>query len=92
MRRYMDLDKYEQEARSNHYLKKFLDLNRYSIALQFKLANDLETFKKYSEKIDLSNLNKKQRFLLKQNRKTIRSLVKIQGLLENSGLKLSSFD
>lgn len=92
MRRYMDFDKYEQEAMSNHYLKKYLDLNRYSIALHYKLADDIDTFKKYYEKIDLSNLNKKQRFLLKQNRKTIRSLVKIQGILENSGLKLSSFD
>ena len=90
-RTYMDMDKYEQEAIKSHYLKKYLDLNRYSIALQYKLANDLKTFNDYSENIDLTNLNKKQRFLLKQNRRTLKNLVKVQDLIGNSGFKLSSF-
>jgi glycosyltransferase involved in cell wall biosynthesis len=90
-RTYMDLDKYEYEAKTNHYLKQYLDINRYSIALQYKLAKDKESFKKYYKKIDLSNLNKKQRFLLKQNRKTLKNMIKIQDLIGYAGYKLSSF-
>jgi len=90
-RTYMDMDKYESVAKTDHYLKQYLDINRYSIALQYKLAKDKETFKEYYEKIDLSNLNKKQRFLLKQSRKTLKNLVKIQDAIGYTGYKLSSF-
>jgi hypothetical protein len=90
-RTYMDLDKYESVAKTNHYLKKYLDINRYSIALQYKLARDTSTFNEYYGKIDLSNLNKKQRFLLKQSRSTLKSLIKIQDVIGYTGYKLTSF-
>ena len=88
---FMDLDKYEKLAIDNQNLKKYLDLNRYSFALQFKMSNDLESFRKYYQKIDLKNLNNKQQFLLKQNRFFLRILLKIKALFENKGIRLSSF-
>ncbi len=90
-RKYMNLDNYENESNNNYFLKKYLDLNRYSIALQYKLANDLDTFKNYTEKIELTNLNKKQRFLLKQNKTVLKLFVMIQVIFGKYGLDLSSF-
>ena len=87
----MDLDKYEKLSIDNQNLKKYLDLNRYSFALQFKMSNDLESFRKYYQKIDLKNLNNKQQFLLRQDRFFLRILLKIKALFENKGIRLSSF-
>ncbi len=90
-RKYMDIDKYEEEAKKNNYLKKYLDLNRYSFAIQYKLAGDKDSFKKYIKNLDLNNLNKKQQFLLKQNKFVLKVLIYFQVLIGKFGLRLSSF-
>ena len=90
-RNFMNLDKYKKESTYNFYLEKYLDLNRYSFAIQHKLADDVESFNKYREKINLNNLNKKQRFLLNQNKFVLKILVKFQVLLGKWGVRLSSF-
>jgi glycosyltransferase involved in cell wall biosynthesis len=77
---------------SNKPLKKFLDLNRYSMALLAKLGNEKEAFQKYYDKIELSNLNSKQRLLLKTPRPCLRTLLKIKSFLNKQGTKLSSFN
>jgi len=90
-RNYMNLDNYEEVAKSNFFLKKYLDLNRYSFAIQHKLANDFISFKIYKRKINLENLTSKQRFLLKQNRYILKFLITLQKNLEKLGFRLSSF-
>lgn len=90
-RDYMKTEKYDAEARENMYLKKYLDINNYSFAIQHKLANDLLSFKKYVEKIELDNLTAKQRFLLKQPSYILKLLLKSKILGEKVGLKLTSY-
>src|SRR5690606_13231929 len=59
-------DAYVEMEATHPTLKKFVDLNRFSMAILSKLGNDYESFKRYESAIDYTNLNKKQRFLLKQ--------------------------
>ena len=79
----IDLSPYEIYEKENKGLKVFLDLNRYSLALQAKAWGDDENFKRLKSKIDISNLNNKQRFLLKCNRPILMVLKKTQGFLKN---------
>ena len=90
-RSYMDLNKYENLAKNNRYLKIYLDLNRYSFALQHKMSNDIVSFKKYVNNLTQDNLNSKQKFLLKLPRVLLIFLFKIKSLLERFGKRLSSF-
>lgn len=85
---YESYQKFEEE---NPALKKFLDLNRYSLAILAKLDNDRINFKKFFEKIDLNNLNKKQRLLLKLSPKSTRFLYSLKNFAERFGIKLSAF-
>lgn len=87
----MNTDAFSEAAHKDPYLKKYLDLNNYSFAIQHKLAGDMTSFKKYLEKIELSNLTLKQQHLLKQPRRILKILLKGKGLAENFGFRLSSF-
>ncbi|MEX0996458.1 MAG: glycosyltransferase family A protein [Flavobacteriaceae bacterium] len=84
-------DKYIKEETKNKRLKKFLDLNRYSLAILAKLKNDRDGFKRNFEKIDLSNLNKKQRLLLRLSPKSTRFLYNLKNFFERFGIRLSAF-
>ncbi|WP_395057847.1 glycosyltransferase family 2 protein, partial [Flavobacterium sp.] len=55
--------KYYEEEKTNKNLKKYLDLNRFSVAIKNKLNDDLINFQKNYEVIDLNNLEFKKRFL-----------------------------
>lgn len=90
-RKFIDLDVYENQAKSNPGLKKHLDLNRFSIAIQYKLVGNHEKAKNLIDKIDDGNLTKKQRTLLKLNRTALKVAMKIKRKLHNSGILLSSF-
>lgn len=90
-RRFMNLNKYEEIAEGNHYLKQYLDINRFSFAMQHKMARDINSFDEYVSKIDMDNLNSKQRFLLKQPRIVLRALKRIQVLSELFGSRLTPY-
>ena len=87
----MDLNKYANVSKDNEQLKIYLDLNRYSFAIQHKMSNDLISYKKYLKNLNINNLNSKQQFLLKQPRLLLIFLIRIKGLLERFGMRLSSF-
>ena len=91
LRQFIDLDIYEEEAKSNPSLKTYLDLNRFSIAIQYKLAGNNEKAKQLISAMDVSNLNKKQQALLKMNRTALKVALKIKNRLQSSGILLSSF-
>lgn len=82
---------YEKFESENPALKKFLDLNRYSLCISAKLEDDKEAFQKNLKKINYENLSKKQRFLLKQNKSVLKYLLRTKNNLERLGLRLSSF-
>ena len=88
---FMNLDKYEYLATKNPHLKKYLDVNRYALALQHKLVNDVDSFKIYTANIHFSNLNIKQKLLLKTPNFLLKILLKIQKYMSKKGIRLSSF-
>lgn len=90
-RSYMNLDAYEEYAKTNDSLKRFLDINRFSFALQHKMAGDAKTAKAYQSKIDPKHLNAKQRALLNLNAKSLIRLRKFQDYLRHKRLYLSPF-
>ena len=84
-------EEYELLEKENKELNKFLDDNRFSMALTAKLEGDKTSFEKLVEKINVENLNRKQRFLLQQRKETLRLLLKTKQSLQQLGLKLSVF-
>lgn len=91
LRNFINLDSYNAEAKSNPSLKKYLDIFRFSIALQYKMAGDLKTFKSYYQKIDLKNLNKKQILLLKLPVKILNQLLNFKQMFQRKGIYLTAF-
>lgn len=88
---FMDLDKYEEIGKENLYLKQYLDINRFSFAIQHKLAKDKNSFNDYVSKINLNNLNAKQRFLLRQPRRVLLTLIKAKDLFESFGTRVTAY-
>lgn len=87
-----DINKFLEEEKRNPSLKKYLDLNRYSLIIKSKLSGiESQTTKAYIKKIDVKNLNKKQQFLIKQNKFTLQIFFLFQKSLEKLGVRLSSF-
>ncbi|MEO5788698.1 glycosyltransferase family 2 protein [Gelidibacter sp.] len=91
LRQFIDLDVYENAAKSNPSLKKYLDLNRFSIAIQYKLVGNDEKAKHLIDAMNVANLNAKQRALLKLNRTGLKVALKVKSKLQNSGILWSSF-
>src|SRR5690606_38081054 len=71
-----NFEAYEIFEKDNPALKKFLDLNRYSLCILAKLEGNKEAFQKNFQKIDQENLSKKQQFLLRQNKTILKYLSK----------------
>ena len=90
-RQFIDLDAYENDAKTKASLKKYLDLNRFAFAIQYKLAGNIEKAESLIGKIDDKNLNIKQRALLKLNGSGLKLALKFKRGLQNSGILLSSF-
>ncbi|MEZ4791901.1 MAG: glycosyltransferase family A protein [Gelidibacter sp.] len=89
-RKHLDFDMFTEEM--NHpSLKKYLDLNRFSLAIQYRLAGNVAEAKKLTEKIDNANLNAKQQLLLKMNRASLKMMLQLKDLLRKNGLGLSAF-
>ncbi|MEJ6791815.1 MAG: glycosyltransferase family 2 protein [Lacinutrix sp.] len=73
-------DKYKIEEQNNHYLKKFLDNNRFSLAILSKLNNDLESYSYYRSNINESNLSLKKRLILRLPKWILKLLLQIKKL------------
>lgn len=84
------LSKYRNEEKQNPSLKKYLDLNRYAVALRCKLQN-MPEWKNLAAEIDLRNLNTKQRLLLKLPKTWLRAAIGFQRLLMKFGIYWSAF-
>lgn len=72
-------------------LKKFLDINRFSMAILAKLDHDQNKLEAFTSAIDLHNLNQKQRFLLQQPPLMIKFLHGSKLLMQQLGLHLSAY-
>lgn len=85
------IEKLKPEENDQHFLKKYLDVNRFSLALQAKLRHQPETFKKLINEIDKSNLNSKQKFLLNCPAWVLKLMKNIQNKLVKIGIYKSAF-
>ena|SRR5690554_466391 len=90
-RAYLNLDKYEAHAKTNPSLKRYLDINRFSIAIQYMLVGNTERAKSLFKALDSKNLNSKQRFLMKLNRPLLILFVKLQKGLLALNIRLTPF-
>lgn len=87
----LNFSKFSIEEKNNKNLKKYLDLNRYSLALQFKMVKNNQVFNDLCKTIDFENLNNKQLILLKTPRFLLIFLLKIKSSFEYYGIRLSAF-
>lgn len=87
----INFSKFEQQEKTNPRLKKFLDLNRFSLAIKSKLIADDENFNCYYNAIDLKNITFKKRFLLAMPSVILKALIHLKLILANRGLGSSVF-
>ena len=86
------IEKLKPEESHNHNLKKYLDINRFSLALQAKIRKRKKMYRTLKTQIDLKNLSSKQKFLLNCPAWTLVLLKKVQKLLIKSGVYKSAFN
>ncbi|AXT19386.1 glycosyltransferase [Flavobacteriaceae bacterium AU392] len=85
------LNQFKIEEEENKSLKKYLDLNRSSLAINLKMTGNYEHFKNVIKHIDYSNLNIKQQVLLSTPKLFLNALKKMQFILLKNNIYLSSF-
>ena len=85
-----DFDSYENWAKKDSDLKKYLDFERYVLGKRLKKNNDLR-WKKMIATIDSKNLNWKQNVLLKMPRFGLNLLEKLKLFLLKLGIKTSTY-
>lgn len=87
----MDFSKFEEAEKTNSDLKKFLDLNRFSLAIKSKLAGETALFYKYYNRINLKNFSWKKRILLRLPAFILHVLITVKTFLANLGIGSSVF-
>ncbi len=85
-----DYDNYEDWAKNNSDLKKYLDFERYVLGKRLKKNND-SRWEKMITNIDSNNLNWKQNLLLKLPSSVLNSLDKAKLFLLKLGIKPSTY-
>lgn len=85
-----DFDSYENWAKTNSDIKKYLDFERYVLGKRLKKNNDLR-WKKMIATIDSSNLNWKQNVLIKMPSFVLNTVDKVKFLLLKLGIKTSTY-
>lgn len=87
----LDFCKYNSLEKTNHSLKKFLDLNRFSLAIKSKITGNKKCFSAFYAAIDLENLSLKKRILLQLPVFMLKSLISLKIFLANVGIGNSIF-
>lgn len=90
-RQFINLDKFEVLSIENKSLKVYLDINRYSIAIQYLLVGNPVKAKEYINKIGKSSLNNKQRFLLRTNTPFLRLVLNFKNYLRKLNINFSAY-
>lgn len=87
----LDFSIYTSLENTNPNLKKFLDLNRFSLAIKSKIMEDKGHFEKFYKGIDLKKLSLKKRMLLQLPVFLLRPLIDFKAFLVTIGLGNSIF-
>ena len=91
MNRKMNFSKFSEDEKKNLALKKFLDLNRFSLAVKSKMYGDKSNFKKFTTDLDLKNLSLKKRILLNLPGILLKFLLKVNLIMVQVGWSKSVF-
>ncbi|MEC3907249.1 glycosyltransferase [Tamlana sp. 2201CG12-4] len=89
--RYEFINSYSKEEKGNPSLKRYLDVNRYAIAIRCLMNNELALYSKTKKEINYKSLNNKQRLLLKFPRFLLLMIRRIQQFLINNGIYLTAY-
>ena len=84
------IEAYDEVAKRNESLARYLAINRFALILKSKQAGD-EVWKKALAGLKPEYLDRKQRLLLKFNGYQLRKIKQLQGVLIRKGLYLSPF-
>ncbi len=87
----MNFLKFSKDEKNNPALKKFLDLNRYSLAVKCLLYGDAINYTIFKKSIDFKNLTLKKRILIRLPGLVLHLLLKINLLLVQIGWSKSVF-
>ncbi|RED26271.1 glycosyltransferase involved in cell wall biosynthesis [Flavobacterium cutihirudinis] len=87
----MDFSKFEAIEKINSDLKRFLDLNRFSLAIKCRLVGEKALYNKYCAPIDFKKLGLKKRILLTLPSFLLRPLILFKTFLTNLGIGSSVF-
>ncbi|MEZ4856294.1 MAG: glycosyltransferase family A protein [Gelidibacter sp.] len=90
-RQHINFDSFNAIAETNQPLKKFLDINRVSVAIQYKLEGATTLEKKAKKTIDFKNLSRLQKLLLKLPRPLVKLILSSRNVLRNFGVDLRLF-
>ena len=82
---------FKKQEKNNLDLKKFLDLNRFSEAINFKLNKDYNSYRIITNSINFRNLNLKQKILIMMPFRILLVLKKIQKYLLKRNIHITSF-
>lgn len=88
--RYLLVNKYQEEEKTNISLKKYLDINRYAIAIRCILNNEKRLYNKLKSEIDNNNLNFKQKALINSPKLVLELSKKIHSKLIKYGFYYSA--
>ncbi|WP_219007325.1 glycosyltransferase family 2 protein [Aquimarina litoralis] len=86
------IDKFPEQEKNTPYLKQFADLNRFSIAIRYKMNGKKVAFRELADQIDMNNLNPKQQFLLKCPQKVLQTIFVLKNNLYKYNIRLSAFE
>lgn len=86
-----NLDKYENEAKKQLSLKKYLDFYRYLYASQYKRFGDTHNFKLQLKYLNYNNLTYKQRLILKLPKALSKQLTAFKNTLLKANIKWSTY-
>ena len=90
-RKLFDLNNFLDEEKQHPTLKKYLDLNRYALAFQYKLEQEEQLSKALYNNIDLRHLSKTQQWVYKSPKFISILLLKFRDLLRRLHVDLRLF-
>lgn len=82
------LDKFKKEEKNNLAFHRYMDMNRYAIALDYKLHYQHEQSKSIYKEINKNNLNYKQKLIFNLPVFTLKLLSQLKNALDHTGLFL----
>jgi glycosyltransferase involved in cell wall biosynthesis len=85
------LNRFTKYEKSNESFKKYMDLNRFSVATERKMSGDIENFKNIVKDINLNHLNFKQKAILILPGWLLKKTKKFQVFFIKNNIYLSPF-